>query len=380
MTSSRSAASPASVAPATDWEVVPVPDGSDVHLSYECVQIGGDLGTVEKACEYVAGLGCHGILLSHFHIMNEDGTFRPVDEVRQVLKKYKLRLDGVSSHVLWWPHGSAWTGTKSWRPYAISNKVRAMNPVAATQWHEDACLRLMDWCVEARLGVLPMFWGVYWGFEVACGYHIGNWKWGNPAETELAYDLIAEGNNRFLTTTAKLRGHANDNGLILADELHLMSGMLSSSCFSHVVKVAEDDPCLGVWIDESHCWIETPTDRFQSNPQVAARSYFGHGKNLRTIPGRPLLSMITDFADRGEQFCDLEENGVGDAARLVCMARETGAIARTCKRNGTTTAPFALEIEHPHKRRRVSASNDARYAMTHVVVERATRAATDLGK
>ena len=58
-----------------------------------------------------------------------------------------------------------------------------------------------------------MFWGVAFGWELATGYPWGFWK--GPG-----YDLVAEGKERFVKKTAKIRAHAKKLGIYLAHEIH----------------------------------------------------------------------------------------------------------------------------------------------------------------
>jgi sugar phosphate isomerase/epimerase len=81
------------------------------------------------------------------------------------------------------------------------------------KWAEDYCLRLLDLCAELGVKIIPMFWGVAFGWELATGYPWGFWKGGD-------YDLLKEGQERFVKKTGKLRTHARKLGLYLAHEIH----------------------------------------------------------------------------------------------------------------------------------------------------------------
>ena len=76
------------------------------------------------------------------------------------------------------------------------------------KWAEDYILRLLDLCAELGVKIVPMFWGVAFGWELATGYPWGFWKGGD-------YDLIKEGQDRFVKKTAKIRQHANSLGIYL---------------------------------------------------------------------------------------------------------------------------------------------------------------------
>jgi hypothetical protein len=66
----------------------------------------------------------------------------------------------------------------------------------------------MNLAAELGVKIMPMFWGVALGWELATGYPWGFWKGGD-------YDLISKGQERFLKKTAKLRQHANKLGIYL---------------------------------------------------------------------------------------------------------------------------------------------------------------------
>ena len=75
----------------------------------------------------------------------------------------------------------------------------------------------MTSAAELGIKILPMFWGVAFGWEVATGYPWGFWKGGD-------YDFIKEGQERFVKKTAKLRQRANSMGIYLCHEIHPGTG------------------------------------------------------------------------------------------------------------------------------------------------------------
>src|SRR5256885_10422143 len=81
------------------------------------------------------------------------------------------------------------------------------------KWAEDYLLRLLDLCAELEVKVIPMFWGAAFGWELATGYPWGFWAGGD-------YDLIKEGQERFVGKTEKLRRHAGKLGVFLCHEIH----------------------------------------------------------------------------------------------------------------------------------------------------------------
>ena len=81
----------------------------------------------------------------------------------------------------------------------------AKSPEQIEQWAEDYILRLFDLAAELGIKILPMFWGVAFGWEVATGYPWGFWSGGD-------FDFIKEGKERFVKKTAKIRAQANKLG------------------------------------------------------------------------------------------------------------------------------------------------------------------------
>ena len=136
--------------------------------------------------------------------MLEDGDsgeqFKSAKDIKTAFEQQGLKLDGVSGHCPFWVHTSVWTGTKSGHPF-IHGPNQDKSPEDLEQWYEDYLLRLMDLCAELDIKILPMFWGVSHGWELATGYPWGFWAGGD-------FDLVKAGEERFVEKTAKLRSHA----------------------------------------------------------------------------------------------------------------------------------------------------------------------------
>ena len=115
-------------------------------------------------------------------------------------------------HCPFWVHTTAWTQSPTIRPF-IPGDVAKKSPSEIEQWAEDYLMSKFDLAVELGVKIIPMFWGTAFGWEVATGYPWGFFAGGD-------YDLIAEGKERFVTRTAKLREKANQLGLIFAHEIH----------------------------------------------------------------------------------------------------------------------------------------------------------------
>src|SRR2546428_7176526 len=179
------------------------------HPSIEGAQHGAK--SLAQFLDYAKKSGATGAQASNYMLQGDKG-FKSDKEIKDTFGKVKMKLDGVSAHCPFWVHTSAWTGTPSIRPF-IPAEVAKKSPDEIEKWAEDYLLRLLDLCAELGLKVVPMFWGVAFGWELAGGYPWGFWKGSD-------YDLIAKGSERFVKKTAKLRAHALKLGLYLCHEIH----------------------------------------------------------------------------------------------------------------------------------------------------------------
>jgi sugar phosphate isomerase/epimerase len=260
--------------------------------------------------------------------------FQAAKQIRQAFARAKLRLDGISAHCPFWVHTTAWTGSPSIRPF-IPDDVAKQSAVKIEQWAENYCMRLLDLCAELKVKIVPMFWGVAFGWEVASGYPWGFWKGAD-------FDLVEEGKERFAKKTARIRQHAAKLGIYLCHEIHPGTGAACGDDFNTLVKVCDGDVCLGVNADPSHCWEgESWEDRFRS---VGDRIYAAHVKNFTLRPGVALRKMEPAWPARGMQFTDL---GTGDLnlMRYAEMLIQLGYPQRYCEVAGTKTAPLVVEAE-----------------------------------
>ena len=94
------------------------------------------------------------------------------------------------------------------------------------KWAENYLLKLLDLIAELGVKVLPMFWGIAFGWEVATGYPWGFWA--GPG-----YDLIKEGKERFVKKTKKIRDHARKLGIKLCHEIHPGTARRDRGRFPH---------------------------------------------------------------------------------------------------------------------------------------------------
>ena len=150
------------------------------------------------------------------------------------------------------------------RSLSAPGRVMKLSPEKIEAWHEKYLLKLMDLTAELGIKSMPMFWGVAFGWEVATGYPWGFWS-------GAGFDLVKEGQERFVTKTRKLREHARKLGLYLCHEIHPGTGAMCADDFNMLVDICDGDKCLGVNADPSHCWEgETWEQRFL---KVGARVY-----------------------------------------------------------------------------------------------------------
>src|SRR5256886_7924490 len=155
------------------------------HPSIEGAQHGAK--SLEQFLEYARQSGAAGAQPSNYMLQSEKG-FKSAKEIKEAFAKAKLKLDGVSAHCPFWVHTSAWTGTPSIRPF-IPSDVAKKSADDIEKWAEEYLLGLLDLSVELGVKVVPMFWGVAFGWELATGYPWGFWKGGD-------YDLLEEGDRK----------------------------------------------------------------------------------------------------------------------------------------------------------------------------------------
>ena len=270
---------------------------------------------------------------------SEDGTkFKTADEIKSAFEKNELKMDGISGHCPFWLHTSVWTGTKSGNPF-IHGAQAGKSPDALEAFYEDYCIRLMDLMAELNIKILPMFWGVAFGWEMATGYPWGFWAGGD-------FDLMKEGQERFVTKTQKLRDHANSLGMILAHEIHPGTGAMCADEFNMLVDICDGDKCLGVNADPSHCWEgEDWETRFN---KVGDRIYGCHVKNFTIHNGVPLRKMDGNWHNRAMQFTDLATGDL-NMTRYVEVMMKLGYAQRYCSVMGTDSAPLVVEAESNYR-------------------------------
>ena len=318
------------------------------HPSLEGAQHGGK--SLEQFLAFSKKSGGVGAQPSSYHLETDDGLMSG-REIRDTFAKHEILLDGISAHCIFWAHTTAWTGSKTVRPFLPKN-IWQESPDKIEAWCEDYILRLLELCAELNVKIVPMFWGVSQGFELATGYPFGFFK--GPD-----YDLIQEAADRFIQKTAKIRAKANELGIYLAHEIHPNSAAICAEEFLDLVNICDGDKCLTVTADPSHCWEgETPETRFR---MVSDRVVSAAVKNFFIRPGVPLRKANGDWKKRAMQFVDLP-SGDMNLVRFTELLIDIGYPQRYCKIMGTNTAPLVTEAESAVRDLDDTAANAIAYA------------------
>lgn len=322
------------------------------HASIEGAQHGAK--SLAQFLDYAKASGASGAQPSNY-MLNGPKGFKSVKEIKEAFESRGMSLDGISAHCPFWVHTSAWTGTKSGNPF-IAPDVAKKSPQEIEKWHETYLLKLMDLAAELGVKVIPMFWGVAFGWELATGYPWGFWSGGG-------FDLIKEGQERFVKKTAKLRAHANKLGIYLAHEIHPGTAAMCADDFNMLVSICDGDKCLAVNADPSHCWEgETWEQRFL---KVGGRIYAAHVKNFTIRSGFPLRAMQPAWGKRAMQFTDLPTGDL-NMSRYVELLLHVGYQDRYTKLMGTKTAPLVVEAESAHKDLDYCSANGIAYTRDHL--------------
>ena len=317
------------------------------HPSIEGAQHGAkNLG---EFLDYAKASGATGAQPSNY--MLQDGKrFKKAQEIKDLFAQRELTLDGVSCHCATWVHTTAWTGSPTIRPFLPAD-VAQKSPTAIEEWAEKYLIGLMNLSTELGVKILPMFWGVAFGWELATGYPWGFWKGGD-------YDLIKKGQERFVKKTAKLRHHANKLGIYLAHEIHPGTAAMCADDFNMLARICDGDKCLAVNADPSHCWEgESWETRFL---KVAPRIYACHVKNFVIRPNLPLRIMEPSWQKRAMQFVDIPSGDL-NMLRYVELLIHAGYPQRYCQVMGTQSAPLVVEAESAYRELDATSANGVRY-------------------
>ena len=305
------------------------------HPSVEGAQHGAK--TLPQFLDYAKASGATGAQPSNY-MLQGGKLFKSAKEIKDTFAQREMSLDGISCHCPFWVHTTAWTGSPSVRAF-IPPEVAKLPPGKIEAWAEDYVLKFFDLAAELRIKIIPMFWGVAFGWELATGYPWGFWKGGD-------YDLLEEGKERFIKKTAAIRKKANDLGFYLAHEIHPGTAAMCADDFNLLVAACGNDKCLTVNADPSHCWEgEDWETRFR---KVADRVYACHVKNFVIRPGLPLRRMAPNWPDRAMQFVDIPSGDL-NMVRYAEMLINIGYPQRYCQIMGRKTAPLIVEAESAYR-------------------------------
>lgn len=322
------------------------------HPSIEGAQHGAK--SLAEFLEYARKSGATGAQPSNY-MLTPNNKLMSAKDIKNAFAKAKMTLDGVSAHCPIWVQTTAWTGSPTIRPF-IPADVAKKSAADIEKWAEEYVLRLFDLCAELGVKIVPMFWGVAFGWEMATGYPWGFWKGGD-------YDLLKEGQERFVKKTAKIRQHANKLGIYLAHEIHPGTGAMCADDFNMLVNICDGDKCLAVNADPSHCWEgESFESRFL---KVGPRIYACHVKNFVIRPGMPLRFMEGGWQKRAMQFVDIPSGDL-NMTRYVELLIHTGFPQRYCHVMGTKTAPLVVEAESAYRDLDATSANGIAYVRDHL--------------
>jgi sugar phosphate isomerase/epimerase len=305
------------------------------HASIEGAQHGAK--GLEKFLDFAKASGAAGAQPSNYMLDDGKGGFKSAKDIKAAFDNRGLVLDGISCHCPTWVHTTAWTGSPTIKPF-IPKDIAKLPAEKIEKWCETYLIKLMDLAIELDIKILPTFWGVAFGWEMASGYPWGFWQAG--------YDLIKEGQERFVKKTAKIRAHANKLGIYLSHEIHPGTAAMCADDFNMLVQICDGDKCLGVNADPSHCWEgESFETRFL---KVADRIYAAHVKNFVIRPGMPMRTMENNWQKRPMQFTDLPSGDL-NMVRYAELLIQTGYPQRYCKIMKRPTAPLVVEAESAYR-------------------------------
>jgi sugar phosphate isomerase/epimerase len=323
------------------------------HASIEGAQHGSK--SLEQFLQYAKKSGASGAQPSNYMLQSEKG-FKSAKQIKDAFAKAGLSLDGISTHCPFWVHTTAWTNSPTIRPF-IPPDVAKKPAEQIERWAEDYILRLMDLAVELGVKVLPMFWGVAFGWEMATGYPWGFWAGGD-------FNLLKEGQERFVQKTARIRQQANSLGIYLAHEIHPGTGAMCADDFNMLVQICNGDKCLAVNADPSHCWEgESWETRFL---KVGPRIYSCHVKNFVIRPNVPLRMMEGGWPKRAMQFVDIPTGDL-NMTRYAELLIHVGYPKRYCELMKAKSAPLIVEAESAYRDLDATSANGIQYVRDNLI-------------
>src|SRR6185369_4847731 len=143
------------------------------HPSIEGAQHGAK--NLEQFLDFAYKNGAKGAQPSNFMLENVNGGFRDPKQIADLFRDKELILDGVSAHCPFWVHTTAWTGSRTILPFVPSKTVKNTTE-AIESWAEGYIPRLLDLCAGLGVKIVPLFWGVAFGWVLATGYPWGFWN------------------------------------------------------------------------------------------------------------------------------------------------------------------------------------------------------------
>lgn len=308
--------------------------------------------------DFANSSGADGAQPSCSMLEKPGGGFMSAHIIQDAFESRSMKLDGISAHCPFYVQTTAWTGSKAIRPFLTEAEKNDPTSIIEKK-KEDYLLNLMDLSAELGVKIMPMFWGLAFGWELATGYPWGFWQGGD-------YDLIAEGKQRFVNKTSKLRKHANERGIKLCHEIHPGTAAMCADDFNMLVKICDEDECLGVNADPSHCWEgETWEQRFL---KVAPRIYAAHLKNFVIRPGFALRTMEPNWQKRAMQFTDLP-SGELNMSRYVEALVLAGYPQRYREIMKRKTAPLVVEAESAYRDLDKTSRNGVEYVRDNLCFE-----------
>ena len=199
-------------------------------------------------------------------------------------------------------HTTAWTGSPSIRPF-IPADVAKKSAAKIEKWAENYLIKLFDLAVELGVKILPTFWGVAFGWEVASGYPWGFWAGGD-------FDLIKEGQERFVKKTAKIRKAANDRGIVPRATRSIPAPRaMCADDFNMLVSICDGDKCLA-----RERRPEPLLGRRELGDAASSRSARASmprtSRTSSSGPGMPLRMMNGNWPQRAMQFVDLPSGDI----------------------------------------------------------------------
>jgi len=317
------------------------------HPSIEGAQHGAK--SLTAFLDYAKASGASGAQPSNY-MLADAGKFKKTAEINDAFASRGMTLDGISAHCPFWVHTTAWTQSPTVRPF-LPPEFTGKSAAEIEKWSETYLLRFLDLAAALGLKIIPMFWGVAFGWELATGYPWGFWKGGD-------YDLLEEGKERFVKKTAKIRAHAKKLGIFLAHEIHPGTAAMCADDFNMLVAACDGDPCLAVNADPSHCWEgENWETRFL---KVAPRVYACHVKNYVIRPGLPLRMMEGGWQKRAMQFVDIPSGDL-NMTRYVELLIHIGYPRRYCAVTKAKSAPLIVEAESAYRDLDMTSANGIAY-------------------